>query len=74
MEPAGGADARRRTSMIGGRRMSSVHRRTTGQHQMVRRMSATHLMDRRGSITMLAAPGGKQAGAGRRGTGGGTWV
>ncbi|PRW33225.1 outer dynein arm-docking complex subunit 1 [Chlorella sorokiniana] len=57
MEPAGGADARRRTSMIGGRRMSSVHRRTTGQHQVVRRMSATQLMDQRGSITMLAAPG-----------------
>ena len=45
--------------MGGNRRMSSLHaRRTTGQHQAMRRMSATQLRDRRGSTHMMALPAG----------------
>lgn len=58
MEPTAGAE-RCRTSQPGSRRVTSnLRRRTSQQHQMVRRMSAANLAGRRGSISMLAVPGG----------------
>jgi hypothetical protein len=61
MDASGDAGARRRTSIAapGSRRVTGMHnRRTTGQHQAVRRMSAAGLVERRASIQLLPAPGG----------------
>lgn len=65
-EAAADAGARRRTSIAAGsRRVTSMHnRRTTGQHQAVRRMSAAGLVERRASIQLLPAPGGGAWGVG----------
>ncbi|KAL4440036.1 hypothetical protein ABPG75_003037 [Micractinium tetrahymenae] len=55
--PAGAEAARRRTTVTGpgSRRVTSLHRRTTGQH-VVRRISAASLKEHRSSIQFLPAP------------------
>lgn len=53
--------ARRRSSRttgtgVGSRHVTSLHRRTTGQH-LVRRISAASLKEHRSSFQILPAPG-----------------
>lgn len=65
--PAQAEAARRRSSRTtgtgpGSRRVTSLHRRTTGQHA-VRRISAASLREHRSSVQVLPAPGEQLAAA-----------